>query len=154
MALDYFRSNVRYQPLDPVNLVFLGLTDLDTLLGAVQQVFDSDHWKRDPQDDEYLLEFDDCFRQQTDWRTRGPFWQRVHIRFWWGRSEIFASAHKERLRKWPFPRHDVESFDAAKHEIEHLFQTAGWQVGHDARRVGPSIQDPPANGWASEIQHP
>lgn len=153
MSVDYFRAHVRYEPLDPVNLVFKGLDDCQGLLDAVLRVLDNAQWKQDLQDHEYLLEFDDHFRYESCWRTYGPLWKRYHIRFWHGDTEVLASAHKERLKLWP-PGHEVESFDEAKWLVEHVFQSAGWQVWQDSRPMGAPIVDPLASGCASEIVHP
>lgn len=154
MVLDYFRGHVRYQPLDQVNLIFQGLDNPDQLLTDVLQVLDKAGWEHGGQDNEYLLEFDDHFRHQTEWRTNGRFGNRYHVRFWRGNGEILASAHKERLRKWPYPRHDPTGFDDAKWVIAQVFSGARWTVHLNARQIGPPIVDPTANGWASVIIRP
>lgn len=155
MAVSYFSRHVRYIPLDSVNAIFEGLSNFGDLLAAVVLVLDNAGWQKDRQDHEHLLELDNHFRYEADWRTRGPLWNRYHIRFWQGSgNQVLASAHKERMHLAFWHGHEVESFEDAKQVIEGVFKTAGWQVMKDSMQTAEPIDDPFANGRASVITHP
>ena len=149
---DYFSEHVRYQPLDPVNLVFQGNDGSWQLLNEVLKLLDAAGWRQGFQDHQYLLEPDDHLRYETCWRTHGPLWNRYHVRLWQGDRELLGSAHRERIRMWP--RHEVESFDDARRGIEDLFEKQGWRVHRNWRKMGSKIADPPADGCASLIAWP
>jgi hypothetical protein len=152
---DSLRYNVRYEPLDQVNLIFQGLDNSSRLLSELLGVLDGSRWKPGAQAHEYLLEGDSWFRHERSWRTLGPFNDRYHVRFWHGDGEILGSAHKERLKKWP-PSHEIESFDQAKVAVAEVFREAGWTVYDNARDLSRDnlvwpIDLPRADGKASVI---
>jgi len=151
-----FSHNVRYQPLDAINLVFNGLNDAKQLLATVLTALDGAGWQQDVQDHEYLIEGDSSLRAERAWRTLGPVWKRYHVRFWHGKGEILASAHRERVKLWP-PGHDVLSFNDGKRKMEDVFTLLGWNVHSDGRDLRPTvtrIDKPDLDGLASVITHP
>ncbi len=150
----FFRYNVRYEPLDPINVVFRGSQPASDLLTAILNVLDDAEWRQDMQSHLYLLEGTNRLRHERAWRTLGPPWERYHVRFWLGDGEVLGSAHLERITLWP-PGHKVESFDAGKRRLEDVFRQAGWAVHRDFLDLTPlvsPIDDPAASGRASLIE--
>lgn len=156
-----FLTHIRYEPLDPVNLIFRhgSSTDPSFVLTDVLKVLTSDGWGQGPQGHLYLLEElngQQKFRFERAYRTDGPVYNRYHVRFWHGDGgELLASAHKEALALVRFlvVDHEVESLDDGRLRIENAFQTP-WIVQRNFRPIGPPIDHPPFDGKATLIHQP
>lgn len=161
--MDYFRYNIRYQPLDAVNLIFVSRNDTDALLNEIVNVV-LRSWGSGLQSSLYLMDDQSEFRSQHAWRTTGTARLRVvrktqglftgprfHVRFWKTSRNIVACAHKEGLGHLIG---SVDSFDQGKNRVAQDFRNAGWAVFDDTLFIGTRVDTPSNNGWATLIIQP
>jgi hypothetical protein len=143
----YFDHHVRYQPLDHVNLSFedRAVPDARILLADIVQVLDQCGWTRGWQNHLYLRIAKTRLEFETDWRTRGPLWDRYHVRLWCNADHVIGLAHQEHLALWPLT-HDVDSFDAGRDRVVSDLTAAGWRLAGVTGQLSTPIVDPAADG--------
>lgn len=154
----YFLYNVRYTPLDSVNLVFEGFQDPSDVMNTLIQ---NAGWSNKSiqahqylQNDRNPAQLDIEFGFLVKATRRGSLvmnhlW-RFHMRVWERQSDIVGCAHEERPG---FLTHAVVSFDNGRDEIARDFSRLfGYTVTTRFRDSGTRIVSPPCDGFITLIK--
>ena len=154
----YFLYNVRYTPLDSVNLFFEGFSGPQDVINTL--VSSGSGWStRTIQASQYLQ--DDLVPPTL--KTEGGFavkairsgpirlnhlW-RFHMRVWQYQNYVVGAAHRESPG---LLTHNVVSFDAGRQEVTNLFNSLGYTVGPQHLNTGTRILHPPCDGYVTLIR--
>jgi len=152
----FFHYNIRYTPLDTVNVMFSGFDSFNEIL----TVLAGDGWGSSNQISLYLEEDNNRIKTEDAYLTRprgliSNAVPRLHVRFWQNTTNVMACAHRERA--FHIIR-GVDLFDAGKLAIENAFMQANQRAGrvvylisHNQIKVTTPVVDPPSDGYATMI---
>lgn len=155
--MSYFERNVRYHPLDAVNLIFAEPINLVEVEGVLDSAGWKTHTLQEHQflaDDHAVLASEESYRVKPivdwlpDWLTRHL--GRWHVRLWRVGNKIVGAAHKEHPSLIAF--HSVESFDDGRDVVAAAFaNNPSYRVLARAVYIGTKIRAPKNDGWATVI---
>ena len=154
----YFLYNVRYTPLDSVNLFFEGFFGPQDVINTL--VHTGSGWSTQSiQANQYLqddlvpptLKIEGGFVVKAI--RSGPIllnhlW-RFHMRVWQHQNYVVGAAHRESPG---LLTHNVVSFDEGRQEIAYLFSRMGFSVTPFHTSIGTRIVHPPCDGYVTLIR--
>jgi hypothetical protein len=154
----YFLYNVRYNPLDSVNLFFEGFSGPQDVINTLVQ--SGTGWTiQSIQAHQYLqddmapprLKIESGFVVKaisSGWIRLNHLW-RFHMRVWQHQNYVVGAAHRESPG---LLTHNVVSFDEGRQEIAGFFNSQGYIVIPQHINTGTRIVHPPCDGYVTLIQ--